>query len=129
MSTRVTKKSTAMTATDAATTALVVDRPTPWVPPVVRRPTWQPIVTITNPRQNGLISPIQASSRYSPLRIDDQYTLDTTRSWNTATSQPPTMPTPSEITVNTGAMMNPASTRGTTSFLMGSVPRARSALI
>jgi hypothetical protein len=36
---RVTKKSTAITATDAATTALVVERPTPWVPPEVRRPT------------------------------------------------------------------------------------------
>ena len=36
---RVMKKSTASTATDAATTALVVARPTPWVPPRVRRPT------------------------------------------------------------------------------------------
>ncbi len=36
---RVTKKSTISTTTDAATTALVVERPTPWVPPVVRRPT------------------------------------------------------------------------------------------
>ncbi len=31
---RVTKKSTTSTATDAATTALVVARPTPWVPPL-----------------------------------------------------------------------------------------------
>ena len=38
ISTRVTKKSTAITATDAATTALVVARPTPCVPPVVRKP-------------------------------------------------------------------------------------------
>ncbi len=36
---RVMKKSTAITATDAATTALVVARPTPWVPPEVRSPT------------------------------------------------------------------------------------------
>ena len=35
------------------------------------------------------------------------------------------MPTKSAMTVNTGAMMMPASMRGTTSFRMGSVPRAR----
>ena len=34
-----TKKSAAITATDPATTEIVVDRPTPAVPPVVRRPT------------------------------------------------------------------------------------------
>ena len=34
-----------------------------------------------------------------------------------------------KITVNTGAMTNPASTRGTTSLRTGSVPSARSALI
>ena len=55
---RVTKKSTINTATDAATTALVVDRPTPCVPPDVRRPTWQPIVTMTMPRKNGLMMPM-----------------------------------------------------------------------
>ncbi len=36
---RVRKKSTAITATEAATTAFVVARPTPCVPPLVRRPT------------------------------------------------------------------------------------------
>ena len=36
---RVRKKSTTITATDEATTALVVARPTPCVPPLVRSPT------------------------------------------------------------------------------------------
>ena len=54
-------KSTISTMTDEATTALVVARPTPWVPPEVRKPTWQPMVTITNPRKNGLMMPIQTS--------------------------------------------------------------------
>ena len=39
MMTLVTRKSTAMTATELATTAFVVARPTPCVPPVVRMPT------------------------------------------------------------------------------------------
>src|SRR5919107_4781675 len=110
-----------MTATELATTALVVDRPTPWVPPRVRRPTWQPMLTITNPRKNGLISPIQGSCGYRPSSTDVQYTLDATRSWNTAMIQPPTMPTTSEMTVSTGHMIVPASTRGATSFRTGSV--------
>ena len=88
ISNRVTKKSTAITATDDATTALVVARPTPCVPPLVRNPTWQPIVTMTYPRQNGLIMPIHASSRYSPSMTEVQYTLDATRSWKTAMSHP-----------------------------------------
>ena len=67
-------------ATDAATTAAVVARPTPCVPPVVRRPTWQPIVTMTYPRQKGLTSPMIASSMYRPSMIEDQYKLDATRS-------------------------------------------------
>ena len=75
------------------------------------------------------MSPIQASSRYSASMIEVQYTLEATRSWNTAISQPPRMPTVSAMTVRTGAMKNPASTRGTTSLRIGSVPSARSALI
>ena len=43
--------------------------------------------------------------------------------------QPPRMPTVSATTVRTGAMKKPASTRGTTSLRIGSVPSARSALI
>ena len=39
MSILVTKKSTTSTATEPATTALVVARPTPCVPPDVRSPT------------------------------------------------------------------------------------------
>src|SRR5262245_17576787 len=58
----VTKKSTAITATDAATTDCVVARPTPCVPPCARRPTWHPMLTMTYPRQNGLMIPIHASS-------------------------------------------------------------------
>ena len=57
ISSRVTKKSTTSTVTEAATTALVVARPTPWVPPRVRSPTWQPMLTMTKPRKNGLIEP------------------------------------------------------------------------
>src|SRR4029077_4340793 len=57
----VTKKSTAITATDPVTTATVVASPTPWVPPLVRSPTWQAVVTITKPSTNGLINPIQTS--------------------------------------------------------------------
>ena len=80
-------KSTAMTATDEATTALVVARPTPWVPPLVRRPTWHPMVTMTNPRKNGLISPIQASSMNRPSMIEVQYKLEATRSWVTVVTK------------------------------------------
>src|SRR3954469_22623032 len=61
MSSFVTRKSTAMTATDAATTALVVARPTPCVPPRVRMPTWQPMLAIVKPMKNGLIRPIHTS--------------------------------------------------------------------
>ena len=61
MSSLVTRKSTAITATDAATTAFVVARPTPCVPPRVRSPTWQPMLAIVNPMKNGLISPIHTS--------------------------------------------------------------------
>src|SRR5687768_1799955 len=61
ISNRVTKKFTTSTTIDAATTALVVARPTPWVPPLVRRPTWQPMVTITKPKKNGLMIPIHTS--------------------------------------------------------------------
>src|SRR6185312_11325601 len=80
MSSLVTRKSTAMTATDAATTALVVARPTPWVPPRVRIPTWQPMLAIVNPMKNGLISPIQTSCTYNPATTLFQYTLDATLS-------------------------------------------------
>ncbi len=55
-----------MTETELATTALVVERPTPCVPPVVRRPTWQPMLTMVKPRKNGLISPIHTSWMKSP---------------------------------------------------------------
>ena len=61
-----TRKSTAITATDAATTAFVVARPTPWVPPRVRMPTWQPMLAIVKPMKNGLMRPIQTSWMYSP---------------------------------------------------------------
>ena len=43
-----------------------------------RKPTWQPMLTIANPRKNGLASPIQTSSMYRPSVIDFQYTLDGT---------------------------------------------------
>ena len=61
-----------MTATDPATTDIVVDLPTPAVPPVVRRPTWQAIVTITKPNTNGFASPIHTSCMYRPFTTDDQ---------------------------------------------------------
>ena len=47
------KKSSTSTVTDAATTAFVVARPTPCVPPFVRSPTWHPMLTMANPRKNG----------------------------------------------------------------------------
>ena len=46
-----------MTATELATTALVVARPTPWVPPRVRRPTWQPMLTIVEAEEERLDEP------------------------------------------------------------------------
>ena len=89
----VTKKSTASTPTDAATTALVVARPTPCVPPDVRRPTWQPMVTMTKPRKNGLIEPHPDVLREQAL--DDRGPVDARRrraAARPATIQPPTMP-------------------------------------
>ena len=44
-------------------------------------------------------------------------------------NQPPSMPTKSAMIVRIGTMKMPASTRGTTSLRIGSVPSARSALI
>src|SRR6478672_2896134 len=85
------------------------------------------MLTMTNPRKNGLTSPIQGSCGYNPSSTDVQYTLDATRNWNTAIIQPPRMPTTSEMTVKTGHMKVPASTRGATSLRTGSVPSARSA--
>src|SRR6185503_19218945 len=126
---RVMKKSTASTATDAATTALVVARPTPCVPPRVRRPTWQPMLTMTKPRKNGLISPIHGSCQYRPSSTEVQYTLDSTRNWAVAITHPPRIPTKSATTVSTGHISVPARIRGTTSLRTGSVPSARSALI
>ena len=52
-----------------------------------------------------------------------------TWSCETVTIQPPTMPTPPEMTVSSGTMTTPARTRGTTSLRIGSVPSARSAAI
>src|SRR5688572_2222129 len=122
-------KSTTRTTTEAATTALVVARPTPCVPPLVRKPTWQPMVTITKPRKNGLMMPIQTSWMNSPSTTEFQYTPEETRSCVTAMSQPPSMPTVFATTVRIGHMMKPASTRGTTSLRIGSVPSARKAAI
>ena len=70
----VTKKSAAITATEPATTDSVVDLPTPAVPPLVRSPTWHAMVTMMNPKTNGLMIPIQTSCMYRPSVIDDQYT-------------------------------------------------------
>ena len=54
MRTLVTMKSTAITATELATTGSLVALPTPCVPPVVRSPTWQPIVTMREPEEDRL---------------------------------------------------------------------------
>ena len=45
------------TAIEATTTARVVERPTPTVPPAVARPTWQPIMPITQPNTKVLATP------------------------------------------------------------------------
>src|SRR5262249_10588817 len=125
----VTKKSAAITATDPATTDTVVALPTPCVPPVVRSPTWQAMVTIRKPNTTGLMSPIQMSCMYRPFSTDDQYRPLATCSRTVATTHPPTMPTKSATMVRMGAMKKPDSRRGTTSLRTGSVPSARSALI
>ena len=70
-----------MTATDPATTETVVDLPTPAVPPVVRSPTWQAIVTMRKPKTNGFDSPIHTSCMYRPFVIDDQYKPEFTCNW------------------------------------------------
>src|SRR5690606_32075230 len=82
----VSRKSTPSTTTDAATTALVVARPTPCVPPVDRRPTWQAMVTIAKPRKNGLMRPIQTSWMKRPRTTEFQKTERATFNCGSATT-------------------------------------------
>src|SRR5262249_23687861 len=53
--------------TVATTIACVVDRPTPCVPPVVRRPKKQPTSETTTPNPNGFTSPCVPSTYHSRL--------------------------------------------------------------
>ena len=75
INTFVKRKSIARTATEALTTAFVVARPTPCVPPLARSPTWHPMLTSVNPSTTGLMKPIQRSSTTRPATTLFQYTL------------------------------------------------------
>ena len=113
-----TKKSAAITRTEPATTATVVDLPTPAVPPLVRMPTWQATVTMMKPNTNGFDEP----HAVDVLHVEAVHAPTTstrplfTCSWNLATTHPPVMPTASEMTVRMGVIRKPATIRGTTSF-------------
>ncbi len=45
-----------MTRMELLTTAWVVVLPTPAVPPLVRKPTWHPVIDIMKPKTMGLTS-------------------------------------------------------------------------
>ena len=55
--TRLSRKSVKMIITEETTTACVVARPTPWVPPVVFMPKKQPTVEMMKPKNSGFVSP------------------------------------------------------------------------
>ena len=56
------KKSKIMTQIETSTTALVTDRPTPTVPPLVVRPFWQATLPIISPKKIGFTMPPMMSS-------------------------------------------------------------------
>src|SRR5687767_12773202 len=55
------KKSKMITQIDAITTASVVERPTPTVPPVVVKPLWHATLPMIRPKNSGLMRPLTRS--------------------------------------------------------------------
>src|SRR5688500_16335661 len=84
------KKSNMITQIDDRTTALMVDRPTPTVPPVVDRPLWQDMPPITIPKKKGLIIPPIRSLDVIPFLTE---VMNTFWSWSNMyeAPDPPTM--------------------------------------
>src|ERR1041384_2799731 len=111
------------------TTARVVERPTPTVPPSVLRPCRHAMVAMISEKTSGLTIPPIRSSVVMPSRTAEMKTLDDTEYSQTAVTQPPKIPSTSASTVNKGRLTSKAKTRGHTSFRIGSVPSARIASI
>ena len=95
---------------DAMTTARVVERPTPTVPPSVLRPWRHAIVPMINENTIGLTRPPIKSSVVMPSRTAEMKTLDETEYSTTAVTQPPKIPSTSASTLNTARSIGSAAT-------------------
>src|ERR1700722_2187243 len=81
------------------------------------------------PNSVGLSNPIKTSCSTSTCQALAQYCRASRLRNSLATIRPPASPTRSEMMLRKNSMNTVAVTRGVTSFLMGSVPRARMASI
>ena len=77
----------------------------------------------------GFSSPMNTSAKCSDCQAVVQYWLESKPRMKRLTAQPPVSPTRSEMMTRKNSMAVAAMTRGVTSFLEGSVPRARMASI
>src|SRR6266404_5433389 len=100
---------------DEITTALVVARPTPCVPPVVRIPKEQPTSAITIPKMNGFSNPCDTSTHFSACQAEVQYSEYVMPNCAFAIRYPPISPMKSAMTTNNGSVKAVASNRGVTS--------------
>src|SRR5829696_5316554 len=101
---------------DVATTAEVVDWPTPTVPPSVFRPLWHATVPMMSAKAEVLTKPPRMSSVESPSQTAAMNELELIPKNCVETTQPPPMPTASATMVKSGSVMSSATSRGATSL-------------
>src|SRR5208282_5363204 len=82
-----------------------------------------------NPNSTGLTRPVKTSRKTRICQTEVQYWRVSSANIRWATPQPPISPSRSAMMVRKNSMKAVAPTRGVTSFLVGSVPRARMASI
>src|SRR6478672_11268115 len=82
-----------------------------------------------NPNRTGFTKPIRTSGNTRICQAELKYWRQSTPKYQLETTAPPVTPRKSEITVRKKSMNTVATTRGPTSFFMGSVPSARMASI
>lgn len=96
------------------TTAVVVDCPTPFAPPVVVKPQLQPITAIKAPKQKALITVEKTSQTSRKLRAESIKIFWEMPYILPAISIPPAMPVSRDSIVKIGNIKQQAMTRGIT---------------
>src|SRR6266436_5570602 len=87
------------------------------------------MVEMMNPNSTGFNNPVKTSRKTNACQAELQYWRQSIPNSRLETAPPPASPQASEMMVRKKSMNTVDTTRGVTSFFVGSVPRARMASI